>query len=73
MRTWTSELEQLITQRYDLDQVFILAEIYEWEPHFRVLYPDNHHVQEKLRQTLQKLREAGVIEFVDYAGKYRRL
>jgi len=73
MRTWASELEQLITQRYPCAQVFILAEIYEWEPHFRALYPENDHVQEKLRQTLQVLRESGVIEFVDDAGTYRRL
>jgi hypothetical protein len=73
MHTWTSELERIITERYAAGQLFTLAEVYELEPHFHALYPKNEHISEKLRQTLQVMRHAGSIEFVDDAGTYRRL
>jgi hypothetical protein len=73
MHTWLSELETIITNRYAVGQLFTLADVYQLEPHFRPLYPKNRHIPEKLRQTLQSMRDAGSIEFVDDAGTYRRL
>ena len=35
--------------------------------------PENQHVREKIRQTLQQLRDAGLIEFLDDRGTYRRI
>jgi hypothetical protein len=34
-------------------------------------YPRNHHVPDKLRQQLQRLRDLGIVEFID-RGVYRR-
>lgn len=36
-------------------------------------YPENKHVRAKLRQQLQRLRDLGLVEFVDDKGEYRRL
>ena len=35
-------------------------------------YPRNRHVTDKIRQQLQVLRGHGVVEFVNFRGKYRR-
>jgi type II restriction enzyme len=50
---------------------FEIADVYGFEEHMRLLYPDNMHVREKMRQQLQVLRDAGFIEFLG-RGKYRR-
>jgi type II restriction enzyme len=50
---------------------FSLEEIYGFEHEFRARYPKNAHVREKLRQQLQKLRDAGFIVFLGGA-RYRR-
>ncbi len=60
-------------QEWEAGHVFTLADIYRFEPHFRTLYPQNSHIQDKLRQTMQNLREEAVVEFVDDAGTYRRI
>jgi len=39
---------------------------------FKNLYPDNNHIEEKIRQQLQELRDLGLIEFTA-RGKYKRL
>ena len=35
-------------------------------------YPKNRHVQAKIRQQLQILRDHGIVEFVNYQGRYQR-
>ncbi len=35
------------------------------------MYPRNKHVKAKIRQQMQALRDAGVVEFVDGRGTYR--
>ena len=35
-------------------------------------YPRNHHVEAKLRQQLQVLRERGIVEFINNRGLYQR-
>lgn len=49
---------------------FELADVYGFEEHLRGLYPGNTHVREKIRQQLQVLRDAGLIEFLG-RGSYR--
>lgn len=48
---------------------FSLDELYSHEDEFRVVYPRNRHVREKIRQQLQRLRDMGIVRF-DGNGKY---
>jgi type II restriction enzyme len=50
---------------------FEIADVYRFEEHMQRLYPGNMHVREKMRQQLQVLRDAGLIEFLG-RGQYRR-
>ena len=45
---------------------FELSDIYQFERSLRVVYPNNSHIREKLRQQLQVLRDRGYIRFVGY-------
>jgi DNA-binding HxlR family transcriptional regulator len=71
--TWKSELKCLIQQRWQLDETFLLSDVYEFKSDFQRSYPGNSHIDKKLQQTLQQLREDGIVEFVDYQGTYRRI
>lgn len=55
-----------------LETEFTIDQVYGFEPERADLYPGNRHVREKMRQQLQVLRDAGVLEFVG-RGRYRRL
>jgi type II restriction enzyme len=50
---------------------FEISDVYAFEARLRLLYPGNAHVREKMRQQLQVLRDAGLIEFLG-RGRYRR-
>jgi type II restriction enzyme len=49
---------------------FSLHDVYQFEKELFRLHPQNRHVQPKIRQQLQELREMGVIEFLG-RGRYR--
>ena len=49
---------------------FELPEIYELENYLKKLHPGNHHIQPKIRQQLQILRDFGLLEFLG-GGSYR--
>lgn len=49
---------------------FELQDVYAFEGRLKVLYPNNRHVREKIRQQLQVLRDHGYLEFVS-RGFYR--
>lgn len=51
---------------------FILSDVYFHELDLQKKFPKNSHVKAKIRQTLQNLRDLGLIEFID-SGCYRRL
>jgi phosphatidylserine/phosphatidylglycerophosphate/cardiolipin synthase-like enzyme len=53
------------------DEIFNLQEMYGHINHFSKIYPNNQHIEEKIRQTLQSLRDIGLIEFLDNRGNYR--
>ncbi|MBZ5632715.1 MAG: hypothetical protein LAO55_06240 [Acidobacteriia bacterium] len=72
-RTWNSELAKLVEQNWKVGQTFALADVYRLEAHFKRLYPSNANISDKLRQTLQHLRDKGLVEFVDDMGTYRRI
>jgi 5-methylcytosine-specific restriction protein B len=69
---WNDDLRAAIDSRWQPGDIFSLADIYALEPEFQTAHPDNHHIREKLRQTLQRLRDQGVIVFVN-PGQYRLL
>lgn len=52
--------------------VFTLQQVYSFENHLSRLHPNNHHVQEKIRQQLQYLQAQGLLEFVK-PGIYKKL
>jgi type II restriction enzyme len=49
---------------------FELPELYALENTLKKLHPDNHHIQPKIRQQLQVLRDLGLLEFLG-DGSYR--
>ncbi len=49
---------------------FTLAEVYAFENYLGELHPENNNVRPKIRQQLQVLRDAGVLEFLG-RGQYR--
>src|SRR5215211_1373296 len=69
---WNEELQNELESKWQPGEEFSLPEVYEFESHFSQLHPENHHVKEKLRQTLQHLRDKDVLEFVA-PGTYRLL
>lgn len=49
---------------------FSLDDVYAFEERLSVLYPNNRHVKQKIRQQLQMLRDKGYLEFSG-RGQYR--
>ncbi len=69
-RTWLLSTLRLIESFKQRE--FNLAEIYSREADFVNMFPSNKHIKAKLRQQLQRLRDAGQIEFLGM-GRYRRI
>lgn len=67
-RGWT--LDVLTAVRSLGKQSFTLAELYSLEPGLAKLHPENRHVRDKIRQQLQVLRDAGLLDFIG-RGEYR--
>jgi len=51
---------------------FTLADVYAFENYLGEMHPENNNVRPKIRQQLQVLRDAGVLEFLG-RGRYRLL
>ncbi len=51
---------------------FALADAYAAVPALQKQYPDNTHIEAKIRQQLQQLRDTGLVKFLG-GGKYRKL
>lgn len=54
------------------EQIFLLTDVYKYEPFLKKKYATNRHIKDKLRQQLQILRDIGLIEFLG-SGKYKKL
>jgi len=67
-RGWT--LDVLNVVRAIGREEFSLAEVYAFADTLRRLHPQNRHVEDKIRQQLQRLRDLGFLEFVG-RGNYR--
>jgi hypothetical protein len=55
-----------------LGELFTLAEVYSIADPLRSTFPKNNHVEAKIRQSLQVLRDRGKIAF-EGTGRYRKL
>jgi type II restriction enzyme len=69
-RGWTLDVLNAVRSLGKTD--FELPEIYALENTLKKLHPDNHHIQPKIRQQLQVLRDLGLLTFLS-PGSYRLL
>lgn len=51
---------------------FTLDDIYAFIPELQGRHPHNQHIDAKLRQKLQVLRDKGELDFLDYNGTYQK-
>lgn len=56
-----------------LPRRFRLEDVYRFVPTFHQRHPENRHIEEKVRQSLQLLRDAGKIKFLPDRGTYENL
>jgi hypothetical protein len=68
-KTWKSLVYEVVQQ---LPRVFTLADVMAKKEFFQRHYPDNRFVDAKLRQSLQVLRDQGLLLFLG-AGRYQRI
>jgi type II restriction enzyme len=66
-RGWTNLVLKVLRES-GLKQ-FTLNDIYSRKKHFSAVYPNNRHLEAKIRQQLQVLRDVGLVRF-DGNGKY---
>ncbi len=69
-RGWT--LDVLNVVRSLKKNEFVLSEVYDHSDQLAELHPQNHHINDKIRQQLQVLRDMDLLEFLG-DGSYRLL
>lgn len=62
LKGWNFIVFTLIKNNFKFN-IFTLTDLYKYEQYFSVVYPSNYHIKDKLRQTLQNLRNKGLLEF----------
>jgi type II restriction enzyme len=67
-RGWTLDVLQIVKGLNK--QEFTLKEVYDQEDALAKLHPNNTHIQPKIRQQLQVLRDVGLLKFIG-SGEYR--
>ncbi len=60
LRRWALDLWSLVK---NFEDEFTLREAYGFEDSLRLKHPENRHIRDKIRQQLQHLRNAGLVEF----------
>jgi type II restriction enzyme len=68
-RGWLMDTLHLVER---LDETFTLNQMYAFVGELRLKHPNNNHIQDKIRQQLQFLRDKGIIEFKD-RGIYKKI
>lgn len=68
-RTWKTMVYDVVEKQ---PRIFRLADVLERSDDLRAQYPSNRFVEAKIRQSLQVLRDQGVLRFLG-AGRYERL
>ena len=70
-RKWYDNLEILIKIKYNKGDRFTSKDIYEkFEDILIKKYPNNNTVKNSIQLNLQKLRDKGIIKYIDYNGNY---
>jgi hypothetical protein len=69
LKGWNYIVYMLIKNHFE-NREFSLDEIYAFVPYFKTAYPKNNHIEDKIRQTLQNLRDKELVSFEE-KGKYR--
>ena len=69
--TWKAEVLALVRNYWGDGQEFTLKEVYAHGRELQSLHPMNRNIEAKIRQTLQSLRSARLVEFIDEDGTYR--
>jgi type II restriction enzyme len=67
-RGWTLDVLQVVQSLNKKE--FSLSDVYPHEDALAKLHPANRHIQPKIRQQLQVLRDMGLVEFLG-SGSYR--
>ena len=70
--SWKSEVYFIVKQICPIGEMFSLYDI-KYKEQLQSLYPNNNHIEDKIRQTLQYLRDDGIIAFSDNNGDYKRV
>lgn len=70
MRGWLMDVLHCVNHMSS--DLFTLAQMYGYEDWLTQKHPENHHIQAKIRQQLQMLRDRGFIEFLGN-GRYRKV
>ncbi|WP_314885952.1 hypothetical protein [Psychrobacter immobilis] len=55
-----------------MDTTFSLNQVYAFAELLKIKHPENNHINDKIRQQLQMLRDRGIIEFTG-RGRYCKL
>jgi type II restriction enzyme len=61
LRGWAVDVLRMVRALHK--QTFSLSDAYQFEKDLSCLYPSNKHVRAKIRQQLQVLRDAGILQF----------
>lgn len=67
---WTLDIFRVLKEVSS--ETFSLNDVYKFRSHIQNLHPQNHHIDDKIRQQLQVLRDRGLVEFLG-KGNYRKL
>ena len=51
---------------------FTFEQVYAFENQLKLKHPENNHIEDKIRQQLQYLRDKGILEFTS-RGNYKKL
>lgn len=71
--SWRQAVADFVLRLVNVNQrtTFQLEELYAAEQEFKRLFPNNQHIQQIIRKTLQQLRDDGLLTFADGKGEYR--
>jgi type II restriction enzyme len=68
-RSWLAIVLSIVES---LPPEFVLSDVYASAGRIEAIYPNNRHVNAKIRQQLQVLRDLGILTFAEQRGHYRR-
>ena len=70
-RKWCEHLEILIKIKYNIGDRFTIKDIYDnFENILQQKFPKSNTVKNSIQLNLQKLRDKGIIKYINYNGNY---